>query len=104
MLGEKDPEHSLVIDGDEPTLLTGCGHFGISQITTIAKEIIGKEVKYVMGGFHLLGEEKTAILSEIERLKSLGVTRALPTHCTGELAIAYFADAFGEHISEDWNC
>ena len=95
MLGEKDPEHSLIIDSDEPALLTGCGHFGVSRITTIAKEIIGKEIKYVMGGFHLLGEEQAAILSEIESLKSLGVTKVFPTHCTGELAMQHFEQAFG---------
>ena len=100
MLGEKDPEHSLIIDGDEPALLTGCGHFGISGITMIAKEIIGKDIGYVVGGFHLLAEEETVILSEIEMLKSLGVTRALPTHCSGELAIAHFSDAFGTNFNK----
>ncbi len=100
MLGEKDPEHSLIIDGDEPGLLTGCGHFGISRITTIAKEIIRKEIRYVVGGFHLLAEEEAAILSEIEALKSLGVIRALPTHCTGALAMAHFSNAFDRNIKK----
>ena len=101
MLGEEDPEHSLVIDGDEPALLTGCGHFGISRIVMIAKEIVGKEIRHVMGGFHLLAEDETVILSEIEMLKSLGVTRALPTHCSGELAIAHFSEAFGASFNKD---
>jgi len=92
MLGDKDPEHSLIIANESPRLITGCGHYGIASITEKAQEIIGREIREVVGGFHLLGEEKGSIVEQIDRLKSLGVTKALPTHCSGEAAIRLFAE------------
>ena len=100
LLGEEDPEHSLIIADGYPKLLTGCGHYGISEITAVAKKVIDTEVKSVMGGFHLLHSSREAIMAQIESLKALGVERVLPTHCTGDLAVALFAEAFGERFSE----
>ena len=100
LLGEKDPEHSLIIADEAPKLLTGCGHYGISQITAVAKAQIGREITSVMGGFHLLHESKEAIQTQIDTLKALGVTQVLPTHCTGDLAVQLFSEAFGEGFSE----
>lgn len=94
MLGDKDPEHSLIIADESPRLITGCGHYGIASITEKAQEIIGREIREVVGGFHLLGEEEGSIVEQIDRLKSLGVTKALPTHCSGEAAIRLFSEAF----------
>jgi len=100
LLGEEDPEHSLIIADDMPTLLTGCGHYGISQITMVANAMISREVKQVIGGFHLLHESREAIKLQIAQLKALGIEKVVPTHCTGDLAVALFAEAFGEGFSE----
>jgi len=100
LLGEEDAEHSLIIADGYPKLLTGCGHYGISEITAVAKKVIGTEVKSVMGGFHLLHENRETILTQITTLKALGVERVLPTHCTGDLAVELFAEAFGERFVE----
>jgi len=32
LLGDDTPEQSLIIDTKKPTLITGCGHFGIEKI------------------------------------------------------------------------
>ncbi len=94
MLGEKDPEHSLIIADTAPKLITGCGHYGISAIVEKATEVIGREIKEVVGGFHLLGEDEQTIRKEITTLQALGVEKALPTHCSGALAMKLFAEAF----------
>ena len=95
MLGEKDPEQSLVVADEFPKLITGCGHYGISEIATVAKALIGREIVSVIGGFHLLNRSKAVIDREITQLRAIGVKRAFPTHCTGELALQLFERAFG---------
>jgi len=94
MLGNKDPEHSLIIADVDPMLITGCGHYGVSSIVQKAEEVIGREIREIVGGFHLLEKDTESILQEIDKLKSLGVTQAQPTHCSGALAMRLFAEAF----------
>jgi len=94
VLGEEIPEQSLILDTFMPTVVTGCGHFGIDNITRVAREVIGKDIECVMGGFHLLRSDKKKILQTIDALKKMGVKCAKPTHCTGDEAIALFAVNF----------
>ena len=100
LLGDKDPEHSLVIADDTPKLLTGCGHYGIANIVQKANQIIEHEVKIALGGFHLLKTSREGIMKQIASLQALGVEKVMPTHCTGDLAIRLFAEAFGEGFME----
>jgi len=100
LLGEEDAEHSLIIADESPKLLTGCGHYGISEITAVANDMIGRGIRQVIGGFHLLHQSREEILLQIAQLKVLGVEKVMPTHCTGDLAIQLFAEAFGEGFSE----
>ena len=94
MLGEDNAEHSLIINSAAPTLVAGCGHYGIANIVQVARDIIGRDVKRVAGGFHLLDESKENISLQINRLKVLGVEDVLPTHCTGSIAIDMFREVF----------
>jgi len=100
LLGEKDAEHSLIIADSYPKLLTGCGHYGISQIVQRANEIIGREVKAALGGFHLLKTPREGIIEQIDTLRSLGVEQVMPTHCTGDLAVKLFSEAFSDGYLE----
>ena len=88
------PEQSLILDTLTPTVVTGCGHFGIENITKVAREVIGKDIECVMGGFHLLRSDEEKILQTIEALKNMGVQCAKPTHCTGDKAISLFEVTF----------
>ncbi|WP_297441014.1 MBL fold metallo-hydrolase [Sulfurimonas sp.] len=97
LLGEEMPEQSLVIDTLTPTVVTGCGHFGIENITKVAREVIQKDILCVMGGFHLLRSDEEKILNTIKVLKTMGVKYAKPTHCTGDEAISLFAVNFTEN-------
>ncbi len=97
LLGTKMPEQSLVIDDDEPKVITGCGHFGIGKIVSSAKEVINKDILFAIGGFHLLDKKEGDILRSIIDLKDLGVKKVLPTHCTGDLAIKLYEQHFKEN-------
>jgi len=97
LLGEEMPEQSLILDTRTPTVVTGCGHFGVENITKVAREVIGKDIECVMGGFHLLRSDEEKILNTIKVLKTMGVKCAKPTHCTGDEAISLFAVSFTEN-------
>ncbi len=97
ILGEEIPEQALIIDDDFPKVITGCGHYGIEHIVRVSKEIIKKDIKYAIGGFHLLHKQKGEIQQTIKTLKELGVEKVLPTHCTGSLAIEMCKENFTEN-------
>ena len=91
LLGDDTPEQSLIIDGEVPRVITGCGHYGIEKITESAKLYLGKNILCVCGGFHLLYSDEQKILETIDSLKKMGVLCAKPTHCTGDRAMEIFA-------------
>jgi 7,8-dihydropterin-6-yl-methyl-4-(beta-D-ribofuranosyl)aminobenzene 5'-phosphate synthase len=79
-------------------VLTGCAHPGVARMVRQATELVAGPVQLVVGGFHLgqAGEDQIAgVLAEFERL---GVQRVAPCHCTGDLAIAMFARAYGDRF------
>jgi len=97
VLGEEMPEQSLIIDDDFPKVITGCGHYGIQNIIKVAKKIINKDIKWAIGGFHLMYKDENAILESIKSLQSLGVQKVLPTHCTGDIAIGLYKKYFKDN-------
>jgi len=100
ILGDETPEQSLIINDNYPKVITGCGHYGISDIVKISKSIINKDIKFAIGGFHLLHKNKTEIEKSIEDLEILGVKTVLPTHCTGDLAIKLYKEHFKHNYIE----
>ena len=97
LLGEEMPEQSLIVDEDETRVITGCGHFGVQNIVKVACEVIGRKIDFAIGGCHLLRSSEGEILYSIESLKELGVSRVLPTHCTGDMAIKMYENSFEEN-------
>jgi 7,8-dihydropterin-6-yl-methyl-4-(beta-D-ribofuranosyl)aminobenzene 5'-phosphate synthase len=97
LLGKEIPEQSLIIDEDESRVITGCGHFGIENIVKIARDIIGKDINFALGGFHLLRSSDEEIQKSILTLKKLGVKKVMPTHCSGAKAIQMYKDGFKEN-------
>ncbi len=97
LLGDEMPEQSLIIDEAETKLISGCGHFGVQNIVEVAKKVIDKDIDFVIGGFHLLRSSEDEIQNSIDSLKTLGVNRVLPTHCTGDRAIEMYKDSFKEN-------
>jgi len=96
LLGEDMPEQSLVINDSIPKLVTGCGHFGIQNITQAAEKAIGKKIEMAIGGFHLMESDEKDVNKAVEQLQELGIKTVLPTHCTGDLGIKLFQEAYQE--------
>jgi len=89
-------EQSLVLVTDQGlVVITGCAHPGVVDIATRAKEITGREVRLVMGGFHLTGASQAAIEGIVEDFQRLGVQKVAPCHCSGDLARGIFEGAYG---------
>ena len=89
-------EQSIVLDTPKGlVVITGCAHQGVVQAVRKAKDMLGKEVYLVMGGFHLLDMSDSQVQSIIQQFRDLGVRRVGPSHCTGERAIELFRRAYG---------
>jgi len=96
-LGQLPEEQALIIDTEEGlVIVTGCAHPGIVDIVRGAMQRHGKEVRLLLGGFHLLRHSEARIRDTIDALKALGVIQVAPSHCTGNHATALFRDAWGE--------
>lgn len=78
------------------TVITGCAHPGIVEMTRKAREVGNGEIDLVLGGFHLSAARSAAVQQVASGLHELGVARVAPCHCTGAGAVAQLATAFGE--------
>ena len=98
-VGTAIPEQALVLEtAGGPVVLTGCAHPGAVQMARRAQEISPGQLHAVLGGFHLLEAEAFEIRAIIEAFRRMGVTRAGPTHCSGELAMTLFEGAYGSEF------
>lgn len=90
-------EQALVIETSKGlVILTGCSHPGVVQIVEAARQQRGKDsVRLLLGGFHMLQQSAAEIQATISALQRLNVAVAVPTHCSGELAIKLFRETFG---------
>jgi 7,8-dihydropterin-6-yl-methyl-4-(beta-D-ribofuranosyl)aminobenzene 5'-phosphate synthase len=90
------PEQSLVIPTDSGlVVVTGCAHQGVVGVVRRATEMFSGPVRLVLGGFHLGNKSAAEIGQVVSDFRALGVRRVGATHCTGDLAIAQFAEAYG---------
>jgi 7,8-dihydropterin-6-yl-methyl-4-(beta-D-ribofuranosyl)aminobenzene 5'-phosphate synthase len=91
------PEQAIAIEIDHGVvILTGCAHPGIVAIIEHVKETSGKPVYLVLGGFHLKDKTRAEIMTIVQEFRRLGVEHVGPCHCTGEQAMAAFAEEYGE--------
>jgi len=96
-IGGNIPEQALLVRTENGlVVITGCAHPGIVRIVERAKELTNDPVYLVLGGFHLGDKNKTEISAIIADFRRLGVQKVAPCHCTGERAIAMFADEYGQ--------
>ena len=98
-------EQSLILrEGDKIALFTGCAHRGVVNICARAKEIIGRDPDFVIGGMHLFSpstgksEPDENIRAVAARLAETG-SRYYTCHCTGQHAFAVLRETLGERIS-----
>jgi 7,8-dihydropterin-6-yl-methyl-4-(beta-D-ribofuranosyl)aminobenzene 5'-phosphate synthase len=95
-MGTSTIEQSVVLDTPKGlVVITGCAHPGVVQIIQKAKQMLDKDVYFVFGGFHLLNDSDSQIMSKIQQFKSLGVRKCGASHCTGDRAIELFKQEYG---------
>ncbi len=80
-------------------VITGCGHSGLINTLTYAKELIGNSrIVAVIGGLHLFQATAERIKATTENLREFGVELIAPCHCTGFEATAAFLAQFGSRV------
>jgi len=98
-VGTDIPEQALVLDTQEGTVvLTGCAHPGVIQMVEGALGFSSSRLHLVMGGFHLMAASLEQIQGILGDFRRLGVEQVGATHCSGDLAISTFQDAYGENF------
>jgi len=94
------PEQALVIQtATGLVVLTGCSHPGVVAMVEAARRTNeNAPVRYLVGGFHMLQQNRETALANVQRLAALGVQRVAPAHCSGDLASSLFREAFGDRF------
>jgi len=78
------------------TIITGCAHPGIINIIDVVKGHFLKEQVYsILGGLHLKDNSREANLDIIEKLRTAGIRKIVPMHCTGKHATKMIRERFG---------
>ena len=103
-------EHEMfcvILEDDGMTVITGCGHSGITNMIRAAKEYFpGRPVKAVVGGLHLsnspaandLAMDEKGIKAFARILTGLGCAKVVTGHCTGERAASLLQGRMGERL------
>jgi 7,8-dihydropterin-6-yl-methyl-4-(beta-D-ribofuranosyl)aminobenzene 5'-phosphate synthase len=91
-------DQALILDADEGLIvLFGCGHSGLINTLIKVREMFqNREIRAVMGGFHLGGALEERLEKTCEALPEFGVKEIYPGHCTGWRAINRFS------LRKDW--
>ena len=88
-------EQSLILDTDKGLIVvTGCAHPRIVKLIFKAKELLGKSVYMVLGGFHLAGFLEAEIEEIAARFRALDVKKVGPCHCSGDVCNLIFAKEY----------
>ena len=100
MIPGDPPEQSLAIETSKGiVLIVGCSHPGIVTIVEKVQRQRGVDsVRLLLGGFHMFQQNERQVRTQIRRLRELKVERVMPAHCTGDLAKALFAEAYGSNF------
>jgi 7,8-dihydropterin-6-yl-methyl-4-(beta-D-ribofuranosyl)aminobenzene 5'-phosphate synthase len=92
-------EQALILDTNKGlVIISGCAHPGIAGMVRRAKEVVKKDVYLVFGGFHLGGKSEAEVKDIIKQFKEMGVQKVGATHCTGDMAIEMFKQAYGKNF------
>ena len=92
-------EQSLIINAEKGlVIITGCAHPGIVNIIKKAKELLGKEIYLVLGGFHLFSSSDNELEEIIKDFRDLGVKKVAPCYCSGDRARELFKEEYKENF------
>ena len=89
-------DQSLAIRTESGVLLVlGCCHSGLRNTIEWAEEVVGDEVKFVIGGTHLIAYEPDEVR---EIVSGLDLDLIAPCHCTGLKMEFLLMDLLGERF------
>ena len=97
---ELNDDLALIIN-TRPGLIVvlGCGHRGVINTLYHAQKLTGrKEIRMVVGGFHLMNAPMERVYRTIDVLKELDVHKVGGSHCTGLEASAIMAQELGDRF------
>jgi 7,8-dihydropterin-6-yl-methyl-4-(beta-D-ribofuranosyl)aminobenzene 5'-phosphate synthase len=84
-------EQSLAIQSEKGlSIITGCAHPGITVMVRRAIEHFGRKPYLVCGGFHMKDGSSSDNENIVQELKTLGVEKVMPLHCSGSSACKIF--------------
>lgn len=88
------------VKGKGIIVFTACSHAGVVNVLKNASDVFAGIPLYgVMGGFHLSGPGPEAVIPEtVQDLRSLGLKRIMPGHCTGWRAVSALARIFEDDV------
>lgn len=96
----EDDQSLWVRTGGGIVVVTGCCHSGLINTLTRVRELAGDgPILAVIGGFHLLNADADRLERTIESLREFRLRQLIPTHCTGDGAIAALGAAFGVSVA-----
>ncbi len=88
------------VKGKGAVVFTACSHAGVINVLKDARNAFGDvPLHAVMGGFHLSGQQIEEIIPDtVSDMRSFGLKRIVPAHCTGWRAVGALVQAFGEEV------
>ncbi|HOK79524.1 MAG TPA: MBL fold metallo-hydrolase [bacterium] len=94
--GKYIAEQSIIIKSKNGiSILTGCAHPGILKIIDTVRDLFPDESIYaVIGGFHLIEEDRRIIEIIIEEFRKRDIKKVGATHCTGITGIELFKEEY----------
>ena len=88
-------EQALLVETQKGlVVITGCAHPGIIRILQEVQKRLKRPIHLVLGGFHLFRDKQNQIDEIVDQFKTMKVQMAAPCHCSGNLAIERFHQAF----------
>ncbi len=80
-------------------VFSACSHAGMVNVLKSARDTFAPVPLHgVMGGFHLSGATEPIIPDTVRDLRSLGLERIMPGHCTGWRAVSALLQTFGDEV------
>ncbi|OQY08279.1 MAG: hypothetical protein B6I28_04900 [Fusobacteriia bacterium 4572_132] len=96
-------EINLVInEGEKNSIITGCSHRGIINIIKTIQKRGNKEIKLILGGFHLKGKSEERIRKTISELKKINFEKIETNHCTGLDGYMELKKEFGDKVNYNY--
>jgi len=87
---------ALIVDlGKSVAVITGCGHSGVLNIAWHAEDLLGKPVKALIGGLHLIGASKELLDDVAENVSAETIYAG---HCTGIDSYALLKERLGNRL------